>query len=423
MTVLVIGGGIGGLVTAMSLHQVGIPVRIFEKQRVPTPLGVGMTLVPHAVRELINLGLADALAEIGRPLSDFGYYNKHGQSVWKEKRGLEAGYRWPQYTLDRAVFQQMLLAETVRRIGAENIVTGHGLRDFEMRTDGVSVVFDVEDPAPIVRAEEGSLLVGCDGIASGVRAVLNPEEGAPNWNGAILWRGVSPGQSTGDGYGMTVSGHEGQKFVCYPIPRGKSGGTVNNWIAELRFRSDHDWRVEDWNRTGHPMDFLPAFEDWVFDWLDVPGTIRAAERIYEYPMIDRDPLRRWSYGRVTLLGDAAHPTHPIGFCGASQAIIDARCLAREIAFKGATPEALTAYEEARRLPAKRVTLANRQNGPEQVLAIAEQRAPDGFDRIDDVVPIAEMKSIVDDYKSIAGIDRETVNSQESIVPPELYVTP
>jgi 2-polyprenyl-6-methoxyphenol hydroxylase-like FAD-dependent oxidoreductase len=251
-----------------------------------------------------------------------------------------------------------------------------------------------------------------------VRARLWPDEGPPLWNGAILWRGVTRGKPFLTGRSMIMAGHEFQKFVCYPISREamECGEAVINWIAERKFRQDHQWRREDWNRRGNLEDFLPQFATWQFDWLDVPGLIRAAEHCYEYPMVDRNPLERWTLGPVTLLGDAAHPMYPIGSNGASQAILDARVLARAVRAHGATHEALLAYEAERRPATAAIVFANRRNGPEQVMQAVEERAPDGFIRIEDVLSAEELEEAAAGYKRIAGFDKESLNNRAPIVP-------
>jgi 2-polyprenyl-6-methoxyphenol hydroxylase-like FAD-dependent oxidoreductase len=261
------------------------------------------------------------------------------------------------------------------------------------------------------------LLIAADGIHSTVRASLYPNEGPPIWNGAVLWRGVTRTQPFLSGRSMIMAGHEFQKFVAYPISRAAldQGEAVINWIAERKFRPDQAWGREDWNRAGQLDDFLPQFESWRFDWLDVPAVIRGAERCFEYPMVDRDPLDRWTAGRVTLLGDAAHAMYPIGSNGASQGILDARVLAREILRLGETTAALEAYEAERRPATARIVLANRGNGPEQVMQLVEQRAPDGYARIEDVLTPAELEGTAAAYKQVAGFDKDALNARPPIV--------
>lgn len=417
MTVLVAGGGIGGLTLALSLHQIGVPVRVFESVTELKPVGVGINILPHACRELIELGLLDKLDETGIRTRELAYFSKHGKPIWSEPRGLDAGYRWPQVSIHRGILHQLLLDTARERIGTDNILTGHHLTGWTETSDGVRATFIGKDGEP-AGEYEGALLVGADGIHSAMRAKLYPEEGAPIWNGRILWRGVTEGEPFLSGRTMIMAGHEVLKFVCYPISRAASerGRPTINWIAERLLPPDYQWRREDYNRPGKLDEFLPYFESWKFDWLDVPGLIRNAEYCYEYPLVDRDPLVRWTFGRVTLLGDAAHPMYPIGSNGASQAILDARVLTREILAKGQTPEALLAYEGERRPATTSLVLLNRQNGPEQVMQLVEERAPDGFDKVTDVLTQQELEDIAANYKKVAGFQVDALNSKPSIVP-------
>jgi len=417
MTVLVAGAGIGGLTLALSLHQAGVPVKVFETAHGLRPLGVGINLLPHAVRELDELGLLPELDRLGVRTAELAYYSKRGQLIWSEPRGEAAGYRWPQFSIHRGHLQLMLLETARRRLGAESILTGWHLDGWRESGEVVSAAF-VDRKAGSPRGDvEGSLLIGADGIHSALRRRLYSDEGAPIWNGAILWRGTTRAKPYLTGRSMIMAGHEFQKFVCYPISApGADGQALINFIAERKFAPDHEWRREDWNRPGDPADFLPQFEDWVFDWLDVPALIRAAEAIYEYPMVDRDPLPRWTEGRATLLGDAAHAMYPIGSNGASQAILDARVLTREILAHGTTPQALAAYEAERRPATAKIVLANRQNGPEQVMQRVEELAPHGFDRIENVLSKGELEETASSYKKLAGFDKDILNSRPSIVP-------
>lgn len=417
MTVLIAGGGIAGLTAALSLHQIGIACRVFETVSSPRPLGVGINVLPHAVRELTELGLLDQLAETAIPTAELAYYNKHGQRIWSEARGQDAGYRWPQFSIHRGELQLILLAAARERLGAHNVLTGYHLNGWEETATGIRARFTDKRTGHRHPDEEGSLLIGADGIHSAVRGTLYPNEGPPIWNGAILWRGTTRAAPYLTGRSMIMAGHEFQKFVAYPISRfaADRGEAVINWIAERKFRPDHSWRREDWNRPGELADFLPQFADWGFDWLDVPGIIEAADQCFEYPMVDRDPLTQWTFNRVTLLGDAAHAMYPIGSNGASQGILDARVLAREIRKSGSTTEALQAYEAERRPATSKIVLANRANGPEQVMQMVEQRAPNGFSRIEDVLTPAELEGTAANYKRLAGFDRDALNAREPIV--------
>ena len=419
MTVIVAGAGIGGLTFALSLHQMGIPVRVFEQSERLQPLGVGINVLPHAVRELDELGLRDAVVGLGIETAELAYYTKRGQRIWSEKRGLAAGYRWPQVSVHRGRLQMMLLDAARQRLGDDAIVTGRKVAAFRETEDGVTVDL-VDRHGAAAGTASGDLLIACDGIHSTIRRHFFPDEGPPIWNGAILWRGVTVAEPFLSGQSMIMAGHEFQKFVCYPIGHedpGPDGAPrqLINWIAEKKFAPDHDWPREDWNRPGDPADFLPDFEDWRFDWLDVPELIRAASAIYEFPMVDRDPLPHWGRGRVTLLGDAAHPMYPIGSNGASQAILDARVLTARLVESGLAPEALRAYESERNPATAKIVAANRANGPEQVMQLVETRAPDGFDDIDAVITAEEREEHARSYKQIAGFDVEGLNARPPIV--------
>jgi 2-polyprenyl-6-methoxyphenol hydroxylase-like FAD-dependent oxidoreductase len=414
LTVLIIGAGIAGLTTALSLHQIGVDCRVFESVETIEPLGVGINTLPHAVRELFEIGLRDRLEATAVATARLAYYSSHGQQIWSEPRGEAAGYHWPQFSIHRGELQMILLAAARERLGADRIRTGHQLNGWQATATGVRAHFVDRRTSERRDDAEGSLLIGADGIHSTVRSVLYPDEGPPLWNGAIMWRGITTGLRFLDGRSMIMAGHEAQKFVAYPIARNDA---VINWIAERRFTADHAWRREDWNRPGKLDEFLPWFADWRFDWLDVPSVITNAAQCFEYPMVDRDPVDRWSFGRVTLLGDAAHAMYPIGSNGASQAILDARVLAREIQAHGAQPDALAAYEAERRPATARIVLANRRNGPEQVMQLVQERAPHGFARIEDVLTREELEEAASGYKRIAGFDKDELNARPPIVTP------
>jgi 2-polyprenyl-6-methoxyphenol hydroxylase-like FAD-dependent oxidoreductase len=416
MTVLIAGGGIGGLALALSLHQIGVKCRVFESVPEIKPLGVGINVLPHACRELIELGLLDELDRTGIRTSELAYYSKHGKPIWSEPRGLEAGYKWPQFSIHRGELQDILLRAAIARIGAENVLTGRHVSHWEETANGVRVFFTGRRGENLP-SEDGSLLVACDGIHSTIRGKLFPEEGPPLWAKRILWRGVTKAKPFLTGRSMIMAGYQQVKFVAYPISREDSerGEPMINWIAERELAADYDWRREDYNRKGKREEFAPWFDDWKFDWLDVPGLIRDAEYFYEYPLVDRDPLERWTFGRVTLMGDAAHPMYPIGSNGSSQAILDARVLAREIQDKGETNAALEAYEAERRPATTQLVMLNRGNGPEQVMQMVEERAPQGFKVVTEVLSQEELEGIANNYKRVAGFQVEALNAKPPIV--------
>jgi 5-methylphenazine-1-carboxylate 1-monooxygenase len=419
MHVLIAGGGIGGLAAALSLHKAGIEVTVFEAVPEIRPLGVGINMLPHAVRELTELGLAEKLEETGIRTRELVYANRHGQQIWQEDRGVHAGYDWPQYSIARGALQMILLEAARNRLGDGRIVSDHELVDFSQSNDQVTAHFHRRSTGERLDPVVGDVLIGADGMHSVVRHHFYPDEGDPIWSERVLWRATTEGEPFRSGRSMVMAGHEDQKFVCYPISREaeKQGRSLINWIAELRIRDRATWRREDWNRTTDVADFLPGFEDWDFGWIKVPDIIRGAETVYEYPMVDRDPLGRWSFERVTLLGDAAHPMYPIGSNGASQAIIDGRILALKLATIDDPVAALEAYEAERRPPTNRIVLANRGNGPDQVMQLAEERAPGGFDDLDAVIHPDELREIAQQYKMVAGFDKDELNQRPSFDPP------
>lgn len=409
MNLLITGGGIGGLVAAMSLHQAGHDVRVFESVPILRPLGVGINLLPHAVKVLTGLGLADRLGEIAVATAELVYFNKFGQKIWGEPRGLAAGYRWPQFSVHRGQLQMLLLEEATRRLGADRVRTGHHLASFFEEADQVVARFVNRETGDVVAEERGDALVGADGIHSVVRRHFYPAEGEPKFSGRVLWRAVSEAPPYLTGRSMVMVGHADQKFVAYPIGTTPDGKSVVNWIAELKVGGDEPPMKRDWNRRADKADFAPPFATWRFDWLDVPALIDSAETVFEFPMVDRDPIPRWTVGRVTLLGDAAHPMYPIGSNGASQAILDAAALTDAFAAAADAREALQRYENERLGPTSAIVLNNRQNGPEQVMQLAEERAPNGFDAVESVISREELEAIARRYKQVAGFEKETLN--------------
>jgi 5-methylphenazine-1-carboxylate 1-monooxygenase len=417
MTILIAGGGIGGLTLALSLHQIGVAAKVFESVPELKPLGVGINVLPHAVRELLDLGLADRLETAAVRTKELAYFSKRGQPIWSEPRGLEAGYKWPQFSIHRGTLQQVLLDTAIERLGRDNILTNHHLSGWTETANGIRADFIDRATGKATGSHEGLLLIAADGIHSAVREKLYPQEGAPIWNGRILWRGVTAANAFLSSRTMIMAGHEILKFVCYPISRAPdaSGKYQINWVAERHMPPTYQWRREDYNRAAKLDEFLPWFEDWNFDWLDVPGLIRDCPRAYEYPLVDRDPLPRWTFDRVTLMGDAAHPMYPIGSNGASQAILDARVLTREILAHGPTNAALAAYESERRPATTDLVILNRRNGPEQVMQLVEERAPDGYKVVTDVLSQQELEDIAANYKRVAGFQVEALNAKPPIV--------
>jgi 5-methylphenazine-1-carboxylate 1-monooxygenase len=410
--ILIAGAGPAGLTAALHLQRRGFDVSVFESVQTIRPLGVGLNLLPHAIRELTILGLDQKLAAISIPTAELSYHNKSGQLIWREPRGLNAGYRWPQYSVHRGRLQMLLLETAQERLGMDKIRTGLHLESFDQDDKGVTARFIDRATGRPAGEARGDVLIGADGIHSVVRRAFYPNEGSPPFSGRMLWRAVTEGRPFLTGRSMIMAGHADQKFVAYPIcpDAAAKGRALINWVAELRVGGDQAPIPRDWNRRADKEHFTPAFKDWRFDWLDVPELIQGAETVYEFPMVDRDPVPRWSHGRVTLLGDAAHPMYPVGSNGASQGILDAAALAEALAGEPEPVAALERYEAARLEPTARLVRANRQHGPEVIMQLAEERAPGGFQDVAAVFAPGELEGIAGRYKAIAGFDRDKLNA-------------
>ncbi len=413
--ILIAGGGIGGLTAALSLHRAGFPVRVFESVDRVQALGVGINLLPHAVRELDALGLADDLAANGLTPTTLAYFTKRGETIWDEPRGLAAGYRWPQISMHRGVLHTILYDAAVAHIGAERIHTGCHLERFDETADGVTATFVDRRTGSVSATAHGSVLIACDGIHSVVRRHFYPDEGMPKWNGALLWRGLAEGSAVFDGRTMVWAGHVRQKFILYPLRDLPDGQQQLNFIAELRSDDTELAEREDWNRPGDLADFLPQFESWTFDWLNIPALIASAPGTFVFPMVDRDPVERWTFGRVTLLGDAAHPMYPIGSNGASQAILDARTLTGCLStYRDDVGRALQRYDHVRRPATSAIVLANRGLGPELPMQLVEERAPDGFASLSEVISPEEILDVTDSYRKMAGFSLQQLHDRPSL---------
>ncbi|MFF9014669.1 FAD-dependent monooxygenase [Streptomyces sp. NPDC014870] len=412
--VVVAGGGIAGLTAALALHAAGFDrVTVVESVRASRPVGAGLNLMPAAVRELDALGLLPRLEAGALRTRELRYYHRSGGLISREPRGLGAGYRWPQLSLHRAHLQQVL-AEAVReRLGTAALVSGVRVTGVEPLADGRPRVQLVHrDGAVRGRASlEPDVLVGADGIRSAVRAALNPGEGAPPWNGTLIWRGVSRMPARSVGTFMFIAGDDRQKAVVYPMstPSGPFREVLVNWALARPVGETDDRYLGDWNRPVPVDTFLHHYEGWEFGGVSVPEVLRAATAAHEYPMVDREPLARWTHGRTTLIGDAAHAMYPIGSNGASQSILDARALAHSLALHRDPAEALAAYEAARRPVTTELQRAGRRLGPEVVINLAHQRAPHGFTDIHQVIPAAELADIAERYAATGAAEPTTVN--------------
>jgi 5-methylphenazine-1-carboxylate 1-monooxygenase len=399
--VLIAGGGVGGLTLALSLHERGIPCEVFEAAPEVRQLGVGINILPHAIRELAALSLLEALDAIAIRTRELRYLDRFGNRIWTEARGLHAGHDAPQFSIHRGRLHGVLWQAAMDRLGPARIHTGKRLQGYMQDSRGVTARFTDGS------TRRGKALVGADGIHSALRALMHPDDGGIRWNGIQMWRGAVDWPAYEGGDVMTVAGDMAEKLVLYPIAAGATPGMrLTNWVVCAQIGDAHQPppRREDWSRPGRLEDVLPHVQRFRVPWLDVEALVRATPEFWEYPMCDRDPLPHWTEGRVTLLGDAAHPMYPVGSNGASQAILDARLLAR-LLNRMNVPRALAAYEEER-LPATReIVLANRRGGPERVVDVVSARAPDGFDHIEDVIARDELAAIAKGYAQMAGFAR------------------
>ena len=408
--VLIIGGGVTGLTLALSLHEARIPCRVYEAAAELKWHGVGINLLPHAVRELTELGLAGRLERRAVLTREMCFYNRFGQFVYKEPRGRYAGYDWPQFSIHRGELHRVLVDAVRERLGADSVALGHRCETLEQDAGGVTASFAGRAPV------RGAVAIACDGIHSAVRRQLYPDEGPPVYSGINMWRGVTRWKPYLSGESFVQCGWlDVGKIVVYPIGRepDEQGRQLITWTAE--FRSPRNVQA-DWNLNGRLADFLPTFESFRFEWLDVAEMLRNAEVVLEYPMVDRDPVPRWTFGRVTLVGDAAHPMHPRGANGAAQGILDARTLAGCLA-RGRDPvTALEAYEKARLKPANEVVLASRSISPDTILRLVHERTGDKpFERVEDVVSGEELAALMEKYKRVAGFEREALKNRPSLV--------
>ena len=396
MEVAIVGAGVGGLTLALSLHQAGIRPRVYEAAEELRPIGLGINLLPHATNELARLGLEESLAKVAVQTREAVFYNRFGQRIHVEALGRHAGYEHPQFSIHRGDLQDVLLAAVKGRLGSDAVRTGWRCTGVEQI--GSRAVAAFAAPGTTVDAD---VVVACDGLHSVIRKQLHPAEGEPVYSGVNMWRGATRWKPylTGESFvraGWLATG----KLVAYPIRNLGRGDQLVNWVVEIE-TPVHEKR--DWNSKGRLEDFIGAFEDWRFDWLDVPAMLRASEIVLEFPMVDQDPLPWWSKGRVTLLGDAAHPMVPRGSNGAGQAILDARTLADCLASIPDPEAALNDYEAKRLRATSAIVLANRANPPDAILREVYRRTGDKpFDRIEDVISAEELRRITDGYKQVTG---------------------
>ena len=405
MKIAIVGGGIGGLSLALSLHRQGLICDVYETVAAVREIGVGITLLPHAMRELAELGLQPQLEAAGIENLESVFFTRYGQFIYREPRGRHAGYAWPEVGIHRGKLHRVLYEAVRERLGAGRVHLNHRCVRVDQDAGGATLRFSSGTGAPLspIRAD---VVIACDGVNSALRRQFYPEEklafgGINTWRGVTLHAPILSGKSY-----LRIGSIETGKMVIYPIAQNfdNSGRQLVNWVAEIRRQGAP---MNDWNKPGRPEDFLPIFEDWRFDWLNVPALITGAAHVFEYPMVDKDPVPRWTFGRVTFLGDAAHPMYPRGSNGSAQAILDAKTLAQQLATAVDGPAALSAYEALRLPVTAKIVEANRTAPPDFInIKVDELSGGKPFRHIDDLISQEELRRMSDDYKRIAGFALE-----------------
>lgn len=409
MTVLVAGGGIAGLTMALTCHEIGLPVKVYESVADLRPLGVGIDLQPNAVRELIELGLGPDLDAIGVPMKEWALLDRDGNEIWTEPRGLDAGYRWPQMAVHRGDLQMMLLAAVTDRLGPDAVITGHGISAYEHGIDGVRVhVTERDDTTHSINA---SVLIGADGMHSAVRSQMFPGEAGPRWGGGVLWRGTALSQPIGTGATYLAVGDTMKCIMLFPIssPDPSTGLQVVNWLAEVTYDRGRGWRRGDWNTRVTVDEFIGEFDDWTIDQVDIPALLTSTDEIFEFPMVDRNPVDHWMHGSVVLIGDAAHLMYPFGSNGASQAIVDARVLGAKFVEHGVGRTALREYQAELLEPVSELVLRNRTAGPLAVLGVLGDVGGGVFDNENAV------GRFMTEYRNAAGTAIDALNQAPPLI--------
>ena len=408
--IAVVGGGIAGLGFALALHQQGVQCDVYESVPDVKELGVGITLLPHAMRELANLGLLAELEAVGIENLESVFFNRFGQYIYKEPRGRHAGYAMPEVGIHRGKLHRILFDAAIKRLGSERVHTNHRCVEVTQDDAGAVVHFVRLSDGQSLPSVKADVVIACDGIHSAIRKQFYPNEKLA-FAGINTWRGVTRHKPilTGKSY-MRIGSIKTGKMVIYPIVDNMDGegNQLINWMAEIEGDSRD---MNDWNSGGKIEDFMPIFKDWTFDWLDVPALIRNADQVLQYPMVDKDPIAQWTFGRVTLMGDAAHPMYPRGSNGSAQALIDARTLAAELAQQADPLQALQNYEAKRRDVTSRIVETNRSLPPDFINIKVDELAGDKpFRHIDDVISQEELGAISEHYKKIAGFSLESAKS-------------
>ncbi len=407
--IAIVGGGIAGLSLGLHLHQRGLRCRIYERAPELRELGVGITLLPHAMREFSALGIADELIAAGIENAESCFFNRFGQLIYQEPRGKSAGYKYPEIGIHRGRLHMALYRAACDRLGADCVHTDRECLGLEQDPTGVTLRFKETSSGALCEPVRAGVVVACDGVNSAIRAQHYPDErlafaGINTWRGVSRWRPFLTGRSY-IRIGSILTG----KMVIYPIVDRVDGTAEQliNWVAEIQRDS---FERNEWNKAGSIGDFLHIYRDWRFDWLDVPAMIAASEQIFEYPMVDKDPVPQWTFGRVTLAGDAAHPMYPRGSNGAAQGVIDARTLADCLASHADPVDAFRAYEALRREATARIVRTNREHPPDFINIKVEELVGDRpFDNLADYISQDELRALSDNYKRIAGFSLSDIS--------------
>jgi 2-polyprenyl-6-methoxyphenol hydroxylase-like FAD-dependent oxidoreductase len=411
MKVAIVGGGICGLSLALNLRKRGIAARVYERAPEIKPLGVGITLLPHAMREFSALGLGDELLAAGIENRESCFYNRFGQLIYREDRGKFAGYQYPEVGIHRGKLHVILYDAVKKNLGADAVVTDCEATAVEQDDAGATVHFKRTSTGEKRDSVRADVVIDCEGVNSAIRKQFYPDDKIA-FSGINTWRGVTRRKPINGGRTyMRVGSINTGKMVIYPIVDNidGDGNQLINWMAEIK----RDTAVQnDWNKPGDLADFYPIYEDWRFDWLDVAQMIRDADQILEYPMVDKDPIAKWTFGRVTLAGDAAHPMYPRGSNGAAQAAIDARTLADMLVKNADARDALKAYEDARAKPAAKVVETNRSTPPDFINIKVEELVGDRpFDNLDKYISQDELRALSENYKRVAGFALSDVGAR------------